>query len=75
MWDIIEQIAPQLDSLQHKGETICAENPASSEQYWEKVAENILELTEKLESEQVWTSLRVESDAAQTCVAIQNSWL
>ena len=54
VWDAIARFTPQLDQLQHKGETITCEAPLDpdvvSAQYWNKVATNLIDLAQKFES-------------------------
>jgi len=54
VWEAIARFTPQLDQLQHKGETITNEVPLDPEtvaaQYWLKVASNLIELAKKFES-------------------------
>ena len=56
VWDVITKFSPQLDLLQHKGEAIGSEGPQdpkdASQQYWEKIGDNILDLAKKLDSTQ-----------------------
>ena len=54
VWDAIARFTPQLDQLQHKGETITSEAPLDPEivsaQYWNKVSTNLIDLAQKFES-------------------------
>lgn len=56
VWEILSKHAPQLDRLQHKGETLTAEAPldaeAVSEQYWRNVGSNLIALANKFDSRQ-----------------------
>jgi len=41
-----------LANLKHKGEAITSENPSeTSSQYWKKVAENLLDLLDKVDEQ------------------------
>ena len=54
VWDIMKKIAPQLNQLQKKDDTIVNEvvqDPqTASEDYWSKVAHNCIDLAQKLQS-------------------------
>ena len=56
VWDIITKFTPQLDKLQQKDETLTSSTPLDpeviSDQYWRKVANNLIDLAEKFESRQ-----------------------
>lgn len=56
VWDVISKFTPQLDHLQQKDETISSATPldpeAVSDLFWKKVADNLLDLTSKVESRQ-----------------------
>ena len=56
VWEVITKFAPQLDLLQHKGEAIGNEAPQDpkviSQQYWEKIGDNLIDLVKKLDSSQ-----------------------
>ena len=53
-WDIMHRFAAQLDQLQHKSETLTSEAPADPvtvcNDYWRRVANNIMDLVNKLPS-------------------------
>ena len=56
VWDIISKFAPQLDQLQQKDETIGNTTPLDpdtiSNQYWRRVADNLIDLSKKFDSRQ-----------------------
>ena len=56
VWDIISKFAPQLDQLQQKDETIASATPLDpdtiSDQYWRRVADNLIDLSKKFNSKQ-----------------------
>ena len=57
VWSGITSFAPQLDQLQHKGDTITSEVPADPatvcDQYWSKVGNNIIDLAQRSSRHQV----------------------
>lgn len=56
VWDIISKFALQLDQLQQKDETIASATPLDpdtiSNQYWRRVADNLIDLSKKFDSRQ-----------------------
>ena len=55
VWDAIKSLAPQLDKLQHKEETIAAEEVVDPnllrEKFWTKIGTNLIELAKSLGSQ------------------------
>ena len=56
VWDVISKFTPHLDKLQQKDETITSAAPpdpeVTSEHYWRKVANNLIDLAQKFDSKQ-----------------------
>ena len=56
VWDVISKFTPHLDKLQQKDETITSAAPpdpeVTSENYWRKVANNLIDLAQKFHSKQ-----------------------
>ena len=56
VWEVITKFTPQLDQLQQKDETITSATPlypdVISDQYWSKVANNLIDLANKFSSRQ-----------------------
>ena len=56
VWDITSRFTPHLDKLQQKNETITSAAPpdpeVTSEQYWRKVAKNLIDLAQRFDSKQ-----------------------
>ena len=55
VWDAMKKLAPQLDKLQHKEETIAAEEVADPkllrEKFWTKIGTNLIDLAKSLDSQ------------------------
>ena len=61
MWAAIKKLAPQLDQLQHKNDTIVLDEMDDPEmvcnKFWRKVGNNLIELAKCLESHHQVASL------------------
>jgi len=55
VWDAMKNLAPQLDKLQHKEETIAAEEVVDPhmlrEKFWTKIGTNLIDLAKTLGSQ------------------------
>ena len=71
VWDIISKFAPQLDQLQQKAETTTSATPLDpdviSDEYWKKVANNLIDLAKKFNSRQQvrQTIIKIDINSAQ----------
>lgn len=55
VWNAIKKLAPQLDKLQHKEDTITSEEVADPdllrEKFWEKVGTSLIDLAKSLDNQ------------------------
>ena len=73
VWDVISRFTPHLDKLQQKDETITSAAPpdpeVTSEHYWRKVANNLIDLAQKFDSKQQVRQLITQCNTC-TCTLI-----